>query len=100
MIAVMARDAPGAAPAAARQALLAAHLAHVESVLAQIFVAGPLIDDDGGVAGSLLILDVADVAAARALMALDPYSHGGIWDRVEYHPFKAVAGSWVGGKTW
>ena len=100
MIAVMAHDAPGDAPAAARQALLFAHLAHVESVLDRILVAGPLLDAEGKVAGSLLVLDVADVAAARALMDRDPYSQGGIWDRVDYQIFKGVAGTWVGGKTW
>jgi uncharacterized protein YciI len=100
MIAVMARDAAGDGPAAARKALLAAHLAHVEAVLERIFVAGPLLGPDGTVTGSLLVLDVADVAAARALMARDPYSESGIWERVDYHDFKGVAGTWVGGKTW
>lgn len=100
MIAVMAEDGIGPGPAAARQALLAAHLAHVETVLDRIFVAGPLLDGDGKVSGSLLVLDVPDEAAARALMAADPYFAAGIWARLDYRPFKAVAGVWVGGKTW
>jgi uncharacterized protein len=100
MIAVIARYAPGDGPTAARQTLLPAHLAHVESTLDQIFVAGPLLDGEGAMVGSLLVLNVADVAAAKAYMARDPYHDGGIWDQIDYRPYKAVAGSWVGGKNW
>jgi uncharacterized protein YciI len=98
MIAVWAEDADGAS--AARASALMAHLAHVEKVMAQIFVAGPLLDSAGEVAGSLLVFDVPDEAAARALMAADPYFQAGVWGRISYRPYKAVAGAWVGGKTW
>lgn len=98
MIAVWAEDAAGAA--VARASALAGHLAHVEKVMAQIFVAGPLLNAAGEVAGSLLVFDVPDEAAARALMEADPYFQAGVWERISYRPYKAVAGQWVGGKTW
>lgn len=98
MIAVWAEDAAGAA--ASRASALVAHLAHVESVMPQICVAGPLLDAAGQVVGSMLVFDVADEAAARALMAADPYFQAGVWARISYRPYKAVAGQWVGGKTW
>jgi uncharacterized protein YciI len=98
MIAVWAEDAAGAD--AARASELGAHLAHVEAVMAQIFVAGPLLDGAGQVVGSLLVFDVRDEAAARAMMEADPYFRAGVWGRISYRPYKAVAGLWVGGKTW
>jgi hypothetical protein len=98
MIAVWAEDAAGAD--AARASELGAHLAHVEAVMAQIFVAGPLLDGAGQVVGSLLVFDVREEAAARAMMEADPYFRAGVWGRISYRPYKAVAGLWVGGKTW
>lgn len=97
---VLAWDRPGPEPARLRRELLAAHLAHVERVMDHILVAGPLTDASGVVTGSLLVFDTADEAAARTLMDDDPYTHGGIWDRVEVRGFAAVAGGWVGGRTW
>lgn len=98
-IVVIARDAPGSA--APRQAQLAAHLAHVETVIDRILVAGPLRDPAGGaIVGSLLVLDVADEAAARAFMAADPYHAAGVWSSLECTVFSGAAGTWVGGVTW
>jgi uncharacterized protein YciI len=98
MIAVWAEDSTGAAAARGRE--LAAHLAHVEAVIDRLWVAGPLLDAAGQVVGSLLVFDVADEPAARALMEADPYFLAGVWGRISYRPYKAVAGQWVGGKTW
>ena len=100
MYMVLARDRAGPEAGAERQRLLAAHLAHVEAELDTFFVAGPLMGPDGAVAGSLLVLDVASEAEARAFMARDPYSGGAIWEAVEYRSFKGVAGRWVGGAAW
>lgn len=98
MIAVWAEDAAGAD--VGRASALAGHLAHVERVMASIWVAGPLLDAAGQTVGSLLVFDVADEAAARAIMEADPYFKAGVWGRITYRPYKAVAGQWVGGKTW
>jgi uncharacterized protein YciI len=98
MIAVWAEDAAGAE--APRASALLAHLAHFETVIHRILVAGPLLDTAGQTVGSLLVFDVPDEAAARALMAADPYFAAGVWGRISYRPYKAVAGQWVGGKSW
>jgi uncharacterized protein len=100
MFMVLCRDAPGDTPGLERQRLLQAHLDHVETVMDRLWVAGPLRGADGGIVGSLLIVDAADEAEARALIARDPYAGALIWDRVEYRAFKGVAGKWVGGKAW
>jgi uncharacterized protein YciI len=82
-------DKPGAL--ALRMENRADHLAYVEKtgVVAQ---AGPLLDDDGGMIGSLIVLDVADRSAARAWADGDPYAKAGLFDRVEFYPWKRVIG--------
>jgi len=69
-----------------------AHLAYVRERLDVVKVGGPMLDDAGGMAGSLLILDVADRAAAEAFSASDPYTLAGLWARVDIKPFKASIG--------
>jgi uncharacterized protein len=83
-----------------RTALLAAHLAHVEAQLGRYFVAGPLRDNDGQTVGSLLVVEAADEADARAFLAEDPYAGAHLWDQIHVAAFAAVAGSWVGGAAW
>lgn len=66
----------------------AAHLARLESLTAEgrVVAAGPLTDG----AGSLLVIDFADQAAAEAWMAGDPYVRAGVFARTEVHPFTLV----------
>lgn len=95
---VIARDGPDGAckRAEAREA----HFAHIETILDKVAMAGPLKDEAGAFVGSLVILDVADAAAARAVLESDPYFKAGVWAETEIHPFVAAAGTWIGGKTW
>ncbi|MFN3583943.1 YciI family protein [Phenylobacterium sp.] len=69
-----------------------AHLAYVRERIAQVKLAGPLLSDEGEMAGSLLILDVADRAAAEAFNAADPYTLAGLWQSVTIKEFKASIG--------
>lgn len=96
--AVIARDKPGAE--AARMAARAEHFAYIETILDRIAIAGPLKDADGRFLGSILIYDVADEGAARALVENDPYFAAGVWEPPEVHAFTAAAGAWIGGKIW
>jgi uncharacterized protein YciI len=66
-----------------RMATRERHLAYVRSRLSDIRIAGPMLDDEGRMAGSMFILDVADKAAAEALSAADPYTQAGLWRQVE-----------------
>lgn len=88
LIALIARDKPGALQI--RKDNRAAHLAYIEDtgVVAQ---AGPLIEA-GEMAGSLVILDVADMAAAEGWAANDPYAKAGLFDKVELIEWKKVIG--------
>lgn len=69
-----------------------AHLAYVRERLETVKLGGPFLDDAGDMAGSLLILDVADRAAAEAFSAADPYTQAGLWRSVEIRPFRATIG--------
>ena len=69
------------------------HLAYVRGFGAQMKLAGPLLDAGGDMAGSLIILDMADQAAADAFSANDPYTKAGLWERVDIKPFKATLGA-------
>ena len=88
LIALIARDKTGALQT--RMDNRAAHLGYIEEtgVVAQ---AGPLLDGDAMI-GSLIILDVEDLAAAQAWAANDPYALAGLFDSVELIPWKKVIG--------
>ena len=88
LIALIARDKDGALQT--RLDNRAAHLAYIEEtgVVAQ---AGPLLNGDQMI-GSLIILDVEDLAAAESWAANDPYGKAGLFQSVELIPWKKVIG--------
>ena len=87
--ALIARDRPGAL--AIRQQTRAAHLAYVEQTGVVAF-GGPLLDEDGQMCGSLLILELPDRAAAEAWAEGDPYAQAGLFESVELTAWKRVIG--------
>ncbi len=68
----------------------AAHLAHIESS-GVVEMAGPFLQD-GAMVGSLIILDVPDMAAAEAWAANDPYAQAGLFQSVTLREWKKVIG--------
>ena len=87
LIALIARDKPGALQI--RLDTREAHLAYIKKT-GVVSQAGPLLDDQGGMIGSLVILDVEDMAAARAWAEADPYAHAGLFESVELISWKKV----------
>lgn len=87
LIALIARDKPGALDI--RKSSRDAHLAYIleTGVVSQ---AGPLLDEAGEMIGSLVILDVADMAAARHWAENDPYARAGLFAQVELIPWNKV----------
>ncbi len=70
-----------------------AHLDFLKANAARIKVAGPYLDDAGeSMVGSLLIIEAADAAEARAFAEADPYARAGLFERVEIRPWKWVVG--------
>jgi len=76
-----------------RMATREAHLAYVRENLGQVKLAGPMLDEADGMAGSLFILDVADRAAVEAFNAADPYQTAGVFGRVDIRGFRASIGT-------
>ena len=72
-----------------RMANREAHLAYIgeTGVVAQ---AGPFLDAEGQMCGSLVILDVADMDAARDWAANDPYARAGLFADVRIEAWKKV----------
>jgi len=70
-----------------------AHLAYVGGKRDILRLGGPLLDEGGNMAGSLMIVDVPDKAAAEAFSADDPYTRAGLWSRVEIAAFRASLGN-------
>lgn len=89
LIALIARDKAGALQT--RLDNREAHLAYINET-GVVSQAGPLLDDSGSMIGSLVVLDVADLAAARDWSANDPYAKAGLFDSVELIPWKKVIG--------
>lgn len=87
LIALIARDKPGALQT--RLDNRDAHLAYIKEtgVVAQ---AGPLLDDSGNMAGSLVILDVETMQQAQDWADNDPYAKAGLFGTVELIEWKKV----------
>jgi uncharacterized protein len=89
LVALIARDKPGALQT--RLDNRAAHLAYIAET-GNVTQAGPLLDADDGMIGSLVILDVVDMPAAHDWAANDPYAKAGLFQSVELIPWKKVIG--------
>lgn len=87
--ALMTKDKPGALQT--RLDNRDAHLAYIADT-GMVEMAGPCLDDDGQMCGSLIILDVDDMAAAQAWADNDPYAKAGLFESVTLQAWKKVIG--------
>ena len=70
-----------------------AHLAYARGFADRLKVAGPLLDEAGNMAGSLLILEADSLEDARGFNLGDPYQKAGLFASVQVTAFKASIGS-------
>jgi uncharacterized protein YciI len=88
--AVWARDRPGKLEE--RQRVREAHRARLRDGApgVRVVLGGPTTDEAGDMAGSLLVVEAADVALVRAFVADDPYTTAGVYDpaSVQILPWK------------
>ncbi|HTI86838.1 MAG TPA: YciI family protein [Alphaproteobacteria bacterium] len=93
LFAIITEDKPGSRDL--RAATRPTHLEYLQSSGTRVVVAGPLVGPDGEtMTGSLLIVDVADRAAAESFAAGDPYAKAGLfakttisaWRKVVFNP--------------
>ncbi|MCE9522014.1 MAG: YciI family protein [Alphaproteobacteria bacterium] len=70
------------------------HLAYIDQHKANIPIAGPFISDDGQtMAGSLIVIEAADLATAKAFSAADPYVQAGLFSHVDIRPWRWTLGA-------
>lgn len=67
------------------------HLAYIEKT-GVVEMAGPFLDLDGNMCGSLLILDLTSLAEAEIWAANDPYAKAGLFETVTVKAWKKVIG--------
>lgn len=82
-------DKPGALEL--RKSTREAHLAYIAETGA-VVQAGPLLDAGGEMAGSLIVLDLPDLDAAKNWGAQDPYALAGLFESVRLQEWKKVIG--------
>jgi len=73
-----------------RQATRPAHFDYVEQT-GMVRLGGPYLDDHGAMIGSLIILEAADLAAAKQWAVNDPYAKAGLFRSSSVTPWKATA---------
>jgi len=75
-----------------RQATRPDHLVYIGDAGELVKLAGPFLDEAGEMAGSLLIIEAENAAAARAFSEQDPYAKAGLFERVD---IRAVGGAFA-----
>lgn len=88
LFAIVALDKADAAPL--RASTRTEHIAHLEAHTAQLVEVGPFLDGTGNPCGSLLLVDMADRAAAEAFVAADPYAIAGVFESVTVRGYRPV----------
>jgi uncharacterized protein len=88
-VALICQDKPGALDI--RLANRAAHLEHIRAS-GVVEMAGPFLNAQGEMTGSLVILSVEDMGAAEAWAAADPYAMAGLFESVAIREWKKVIG--------
>lgn len=87
--ALIAKDKPGALDL--RKANRDAHVAYLKSTEAVVY-AGPFLTEAGEMCGSLIVLDLPDMAAAQAWAKQDPYAKADLFESVELMAWNQVIG--------
>ncbi len=60
-----------------------AHIAYLNSLGGKAKFAGPILDDDGGMIGTMAVIEAPDRAGAETIAAADPYAKAGLFQSVD-----------------
>ncbi|MCU0801895.1 MAG: YciI family protein [Rhodobacteraceae bacterium] len=88
-VALICQDKPGALQT--RIDNRAAHLDYIAST-GIVDLAGPFLNAEGQMTGSLVVLNVDSMAQAQAWADGDPYAKAGLFDSVRLQEWKRVVG--------
>lgn len=75
-----------------RMATREAHLAYVGGFRDQLRLGGPMLNENGEMAGSIIMVEMETLAEAQALAAGDPYNKAGLFERVDVTAFRPTLG--------
>jgi uncharacterized protein YciI len=84
-------DKPGGLPV--RLSTRQAHFDYIAAHPGVLKLGGPFLDEAGDMAGSLLIIEAADLAAAEAFAETDPYNVARLYERREVRSWTLTAGA-------
>jgi len=75
-----------------RLAAREAHLAYLAGHGDRVRLAGPFLGEDGQPVGSMLVIEAADLAAARAFADADPYRLADLFQSVDIRAWRITIG--------
>lgn len=76
-----------------RMATRPAHLAYAGTFSNVVKLGGPILDDKGDMAGSLIVMEGETAEVAQAFNRDDPYTLAGLFQSVQILPFRATIGT-------
>ena len=76
-----------------RMATRPAHLAYAGTFSNVVKLGGPILDDKGDMAGSLIVMEGETAEVAQAFNRDDPYTLAGLFQSEQILPFRATIGT-------
>ncbi|MEQ1771009.1 MAG: YciI family protein [Devosia sp.] len=86
LYALIAHDRPNRV--ALRMEIRPEHLKHLDALGDQLMLAGPFLDEDGNMVGSIVVIEAESLDAAKAAFDRDPFVQRGLFDSVTIKPWK------------
>ena len=95
---VIAKDGTDPDAPTRRQEVREEHLERVQPAVGSGFVrlGGALLNNDGTMIGSAMLLEADSEEEVRAFINQDVYTTGGVWQSYEVYPFKRAVGVSLG----
>jgi len=84
--AIVSHDKPGAH--ALRASLKPAHLDYLVARQHLLLAGGAILDDQGRAIGALVVVDTDDAREAKAFIAEDPFTTGGLFESSQVMPWR------------
>ena len=73
-----------------RMAVRARHLEGIKALGRQVICAGGMLDEEGRMKGSALVMEFADRAALDEYLKNEPYAAEGVWQKIEVEPMNVL----------
>lgn len=64
------------------------HLKHLEALGDRLVLAGPFLDEQGNMVGSIVVIEADSLPEAEATLREDPFVINGVFDSMTIKPFR------------